>query len=304
MDARSRGRTEAELAAAEARIGFRFPEALRSLLRQQNGGAVRYSTLPDSPVSVDHLSGAEQLMNFREYLLTFNGEDDVVACESERAPFHPERLVIFSSLDGHSCAGLDYGYRQAEPRTEPEVVFLGDDGGDLLGCGEMGPRFASFDALLDALEPGGDFAERTFIGLVSPAPYATLVTDLEVALGVGFAARTDDRSGHFDFDSWHTGSVPLFLDDDTLREQAQRTGTTFAALQAWAEEEGRTRYLSAWCSPNQRRSGTFLFHEAPELCLVLEVAQGWFDQGRPMARLLERLRAIPSVHDVVRLSRT
>jgi hypothetical protein len=126
---------------------------------------------------------------------------------------------------------------------------------------------------------------------------------MQQALGTRFEPRTDDRYGHFDFDVWHEGTVPLELDDETLRQQAEETGTTFAELRAWAEQEGRTRRQFALCSPNRRRSGTFLFQDAPELVLVLEIAEAWFDHGRPMAQLIERLRAMPAVTELVRLNR-
>ncbi|MCU0863737.1 MAG: SMI1/KNR4 family protein [Planctomycetes bacterium] len=306
FDERSRGRTETELAAHEASIGFRLPRAYRELLRLQNGGEIRWSELPGSDLSVSHFSEIGRpghLVNFRDYLLATASDEELADCARQHAPFHPERLVLFSGLDGHSCACFDYGYRQAEPRTEPEVVFLGDDAGDLLGHGEIGPRLPSFAALLEALQPGGDFAERTFLGLVSPEPYGKLVATMQQALGTRFEARTDDRNGHFDFDVWHVGAVPLELDDDTLRQQAEQTGTTFAELRAWAEQEGRTRHQFALCSPNRRRSGTFLFQAAPELVLVLEIADAWFDHGRPMAQLIERLRAMPAVTELVRLNR-
>jgi hypothetical protein len=304
FDTGSRGRSDAELDAHEARIGFRLPREYRELLQLQNGGAIRYSELPGADLTIGHLDGIGapgHLVNFREYLLATADDEELAAFAQQHAPFHPERLVLFSGLDGHSCACFDYGYRQPHPRAEPAIVFLGDDAGDLLGHGEIGVRLPDFASLLQALQPGGDFAERTFLGLVSARPYGELVATLQHALGTRFEPRTDDRYGHFDFDLWHEGSVPLELDDDTLRRQAEATGTTFAELRDWAEQEGRTRRLFALCSPNRRRSGTLLFQDAPPLALVLEIAEAWFDRGRPMAQLRERLRTLPGTGALVQL---
>jgi hypothetical protein len=305
FDERRRGRTEAELAAHEARTGFALPHAYRELLRLQNGGAIRYGHLPGADFCLDHLSGigrAGAVVDFRAYMLATASEDDLAACALEHAPFHPERLMLFSSLDGHSCACFDYGYRTTEPRVEPTIVFLGDDAGELLGHGEIGPRLPSFAALLAALEPHGDFAERAFLGLCSEIPYERLVAELQSTFGVPFVPRSDDRNGHFDFDVWHEGGVPLVLDDEALRQQAAATGTTFEELRTWAESEGRTRRVFALCSPNRRRSGTLLFQDAPPMALVLEIAKSWFDLARPLAAWIERVEAMPGVTAVVRLN--
>jgi SMI1-KNR4 cell-wall len=45
FDDHSQGRTETQLDEYEAKVGFRLPTSYRELMRQQNGGSVRYEKI-------------------------------------------------------------------------------------------------------------------------------------------------------------------------------------------------------------------------------------------------------------------
>jgi hypothetical protein len=77
-------------------------------MRQQNGGAMTYTKVDGlEGVAFDLLSGirtdsAAPLMTFRDYILLTCDPDELQEVEAELDPFHPERLVLISGLDGHS----------------------------------------------------------------------------------------------------------------------------------------------------------------------------------------------------------
>jgi hypothetical protein len=277
-------------------------------MRQQNGGAMTYTKVDGlEGVAFDLLSGirtdsAAPLMTFRDYILLTCDPDELQEVEAELDPFHPERLVLISGLDGHSGAYLDYGFRSAASTEVPSVLFIHDDGDDFLHFGVMSPSFPDFDSFVDSLGEYTDHALAVFIGVVSTCTYDELVEQLSDALALPMTEyQEDDRNGNFNFLRWHSTSVKLELDDVTLQEYAAANGTSFEAVVEWADEEGRTRAIYAVLSPNQHRSGTFLYPDCPEVGMVIEIQLSWFPLERPVASFIAQVRALPSVVDVVKL---
>ena len=141
FDENSRGRTDEQIAEFEAKVGFKLPAAYCELMRLQNGGSVQYQKI----VGVEDFSfggGFSALRpelnchvtNFRDYILLTCDEQELAATQKELSPFYPERLVLFSGLDGHGGAFFDYGYRQHNVVADPSVVFINDDGDDFYPC--------------------------------------------------------------------------------------------------------------------------------------------------------------------------
>jgi hypothetical protein len=277
-------------------------------MRQQNGGVMTYTKVDGlEGVAVSLLSGirtdsAAPLMTFRDYILLTCDMDELQEVAEELDLFHPERLVLISGLDGHSGAYLDYGFRSAVPTAVPSVLFIHDDGDDFLHFGVMSPSFPDFDSFVASLGEYTEHALAVFLGIVSTCTYDELVEQLSDAFALPMTEyQDDDRNGNFNFLRWHSTSVNLELDDATLQEYADTNGTSYEAVVEWAAEEGRTRAIYAVLSPNQHRSGTFLYPDCPQVGMVIEIQVTWFPLERPVGTFIAQLRALPSVVDVVRL---
>jgi SMI1-KNR4 cell-wall len=309
FDDHSQGRTERQLDEYEAKVGFKLPASYRELMRQQNGGSVRYEKITGED-NFDFNGGFSQLRldlayyitNFKNYILATCDEDELAATQKQLTPFYPERLVLFAGLDGHSAAFFDYGYRQAEPVKNPSIVFIGDDGDDFLHFGVIGPQLASFDAFLENLSLDADVEDAVYLGVESTDDYATTMQQLAKYLLLDLKIHLDDdRYGHFNFDVWHSAHVPVELDDADLQAYAEQNGTSLKEMQEWASTEGRTRNVYTIFSPNQHRAGTYLFHDNPNITLVLEIKKSWFAMQKPVEGLVKILRQLPAIVDVVML---
>jgi SMI1 / KNR4 family (SUKH-1) len=309
FDEHSQGRTESQLADYEAKAGFKLPASYRQIMAIQNGGSIRYEKIAGvedftfyggfsemRPDSVYYIS------NFKDYILCTCAEDELAAVQKELAPFHPERLILFAGLDGHSAAYFDYGYRQNEAVENPSIVFIGDDGDDFLHFSVIGPQFASFDAFLESLSLDTESDDATYLGIVSSNNFDATMQLLKENLGLQLTTYLDDdRYGHYNFDVWHSAHVPLALDEETMQLYAKQNDTTLEQMQDWTISEGKTRNIYSIFSPNQHRAGTYLYQDNPELTVVIEIKKSWFPMQKTIAGLVERLRQLPTILDVVML---
>ena len=301
-------RSLTQIAAFETRIGFALPPSYRALMAEQNGGDLRYRALPQADFEITQLGGIPDpddqnaLVTLKDYILCSCSQEDIIALQNEVPPFHPERAIVFSDLDGHGLACLDYGYRQATPRQTPSVVFFTDDGNEFLHFAECGPRFNSFDEFLASLQLLERDAGQTFIGIQSALSCDALVQILQRNWTTTFMPRSDDRQGWFNFDAWHEANLPVELDDDTLATYARDAGVTLKDMAAWLDAQGasgRTRRIRCVAHPNQHRAGTYVYPDNPELTLIIEVPKPWFDAAAPMARVCASLRLMEGVESVL-----
>jgi SMI1 / KNR4 family (SUKH-1) len=304
---KTRGRTAEEIEAFEARVGFKLPSSYADILRTQNGRGVHYRKIAgaedfnfDGGFSSLPEEGSYRITNFREYILATCDEEELAVVEENLAPFFPNRMVLFAGLDGHSAAFLDYGYRLEEAVADPSVVFISDDKDDFLHFGEMGPRFGSFQEFLDALLVDKKSDDSTYIGITGVGDFTSTVRLLDQELDLQLETYVeDDANGNFDFAVWHSGSVPLELDAATVEAYANENGTTKEEMDAWILTEGGVRKIYSVLTPNQHRSGTYRYHDNPELSVVLEVRKSWFPMEAPVAGLVTKLREIPGIESVV-----
>lgn len=309
FDEHSLGRTEAQLADYEAKVGFKLPNSYRQIMAIQNGGSLRHENITGvedfsfyggfSPMRPDlHY----YVTNFKDYILCTCDAEQLAAVQQELAPFYPERLILFAGLDGHSAAYFDYGFRQKEPVENPSIVFIGDDGDDFLHFSVIGPQFANFDDFLNSLTIDTEADDATYLGIISSNSYAETMQMLAKNLGLNLKTyENDDRYGHYNFDVWHSAHVPLELDDETMQNYAKQNGTTLEAMQDWAMTEGKTRNIYSIFSPNQQRAGTYLYQDNSQLAVVIEIKKSWFPMQKPVATLVEKLRQLPTIVDVVML---
>jgi hypothetical protein len=86
-----------------------------------------------------------------------------------------------------------------------------------------------------------------------------------------------------------------------LAAYAEKNNTTIAEVLDWASTEDRTRLISATISPNQHRSGTYLYPDNPEVTLVLEIDKPWFPTDRAIERLCNELISSNNIFTVKKL---
>ncbi len=294
----TRGLTEAELTAIEVQNGFPFPTVYRSLMQQQNGGTLRYSVLHESLVE-DFCALSEldrDLVTFQDYVALTCAEEDLAILDRPSGSCNLKRLIIFA-MNGHEVGCLDYGWRSEAAVIEPQIVFFGDDGEDILHF-KILKTITSFDDFLGELTLPDENARNRYIGIESSLDFEDLCAYLEEGWQTKFEQKTDDRYGWFDFEKYYCGTVPLFLDDRTIEIYAEENNTTFQEVLDWAGDAGRTRSIAAILSPNRHRSGTYLYPDNPELTLILEIQKPWFPLDRAVEQLCIRLMALQNIRAV------
>jgi SMI1 / KNR4 family (SUKH-1) len=302
----SQGLTAAQLDAIEQQNGFLFPIAYRSLMQQQNGGTLRYSTFGESRVE-DFCCLSElvrDLITFKDYIGLTCTEDQIVtleACTSSNDDqsfeyCHLNRLIIFA-INGHEVGCFDYGWKSAIASVDPQIIFFGDDGEDILHF-KIVRTIANFDDFLSQIALPEEAEETTYLGIESSLDFDSLCTDLEKDFQTRFEQKNDDFYGWFNFEKYYCGTVPLCLDDQTLKTYAELNNTTFQEVLDWVGTEGRTRSITATLSPNRHRAGTYLYPDNPELTLILEISKPWFPIDRAIEQLCTRLRILPAIDTI------
>jgi SMI1-KNR4 cell-wall len=291
----SQGLTDAQLDAIEQQNGYSFPMAYRSLMRQQNGGTSRYCILEESRVE-DFCRLSElvrDLITFEDYIRLTCTEDDLATLDLLFEYCHLDRLIIFA-INGHEVGCFDYSWRSEIAVVDPQIVFFGDDGEDILHF-KIVKTIASFDDFLIQIALPEEVDETTYLGIESSLDFDILCVYLAKEWQTQFEQKDDDFCGWFNFEKYYCGAVPLYLDDQTLKIYAEENNTTFQEVLDWVGTEGRTRTISAILSPNQHRSGTYLYPDNPELTLVLEISKPWFPIDRAIEQLCARLMALPNI---------
>ena len=309
FDEHSLGRSIAQLDAFEVKIGFKLPESYRQIMQMQNGGAVRYGKIAGVE-DFDFKEGFRPIRpdldyvidNFRDYILASYDDEQLQEATLLLKPFHLERLILFSDLYGHGAACFDYGYRLDKPLANPEVVFIDDNGDDFFHFREIGPRFVNFDVFLDNLSADEEEnQDAIYLGLVC-SNYDITLKSITTKLNITLKDyENDNRYGYFNFKMWHSSHVPLYLDDETLKQHAQSNTSDIAELIAWTEEEGRIRHIYAIFSPNQHLAGTYLYPDNVDVNMVIEIKKSWFPMRKPVEGLIVSLKHIAEVHDVLLL---
>jgi hypothetical protein len=294
----SQGLTDAQLDTIEQQNGYSFPMAYRSLMRQQNGGTSRYCMLEESRVE-DFCCLSElvrDLITFEDYIRLTCTEDDLATLDLLFEYCHVDRLIIFA-INGNEVACFDYGWRSEIALVDPQIVFFGDDGEDLLHF-KIVKTIVSFDDFLIQICLPEEVEETTYLGIESSLDFDSLCVYLAEEWQTQFEQKDDDFCGWFNFEKYYCGAVPLFLDDQTLKIYAESNNTTFQEILDWVGTEGRTRSISAILSPNQHRSGTYLYPDNPGLTLVLEISKPWFPIDRAVEQLCHRLMKLQNISSV------
>ena len=166
------------VSAAQQQLGVVLPDSYLALLRQQNGGYVRY-TLNSSDVPHSMIWGIgpnfPSITDYQEQL------DPETAETGAWVPANSERLVPFDG-DGHWYLCLDY-----RDNLSPSVAFVDVE---LEQDRQIAP---SFDSFLQALRPD---APRACIGILQDASFERLAEVLGIALGARFEDQGDESHGY------------------------------------------------------------------------------------------------------------
>ncbi|MGD9542514.1 MAG: SMI1/KNR4 family protein [Methylocystis sp.] len=162
--------TEAAIKGAELRLGVRLPSSYLEILKQQNGGYVRFS-LPNMSSEMVWGIGPQ----FPSITDQFDWRDPEEASDYDWSPRDAHLLVPFDG-DGHWHLCLDY--RAAGPNSEPKVTYV-----DLEG-GQEEPVAGDFATFLKSLlfdSPNATFG----VG----AAVENVLAALESELGVHFQSQ-------------------------------------------------------------------------------------------------------------------
>lgn len=241
--------SETDLSKKEMELGITLPSLYKHFMLQQNGGRVRRSSFFDGNryhqlfVNDGTLNPLESVCDITEIVGGYMSEKDIDEVKKHSGPCNLDRLVILSDMDGHGVVCLDYGWLQHDLFPIPAVVVLEEDDNGIFGYSEM-LRIADFDTLVAGLVYFGSSCERYFLGLSSRLTISEIAEALSEVSGVALKRRDNDWYGRFNFDEYFSGSAESF----------------HASL-----------VLNIMLSPNQHRSGTYLFQNKPEIDFILQV---------------------------------
>lgn len=176
--------TERAVVSAEKKLGVKLPRAYLDLLRVQNGGYLRLTSISPNLAPVNCIAG----IGPRFPSILAKNWDDVKAFMSEqgiRKPARIDALLPFCG-DGHFHYCLDY--RKSGPRGEPKVTYI-----DTESFGIDKVVAPSFDAFLRKLRP----SDITIaIGIETTAKMATVAAAISKASRYSFEAQGDQDYGY------------------------------------------------------------------------------------------------------------
>jgi len=176
--------TQRAVDAAEAKLGVKLPAAYLELLRSQNGGYLRLTSISPNLAPVDCIAGIGK----RFPSILHKDWADVKAHmkdEGIRKPARIDELVPFCG-DGHFYFCLDY--RASGPRGEPRVTYIDVESFDTDRV--VAP---SFEAFLHKLRPAG---VTVVIGIETTDKMATVAAAISKASKRAFEDQGDQNSGY------------------------------------------------------------------------------------------------------------
>jgi cell wall assembly regulator SMI1 len=227
--------SDAEIAAAEERIGFRLPQSLRGLYRIMNGGNVGelYVPLKAQPglvyddwrgaFSIDYssLNPLERLRTVREHYEDFTDDPD-------EFPANADKLIVLQARYGDMTL-LDY----SEP-GEPRVSIVDfDKNGDLPDI-----AFDTFDDFFKALRRPKKEQPRPFNReMYRSKPLAALPQENRAAAFWGTANHPFANMAQGRDDGWQPKAA---ADDALIAETEKRIGATLpeAVKMLWKARNG------------------------------------------------------------------
>lgn len=176
--------TPRAIVSAEKKLGVKLPRAYLDLLRIQNGGYLRLTSISPNLAPVDFIAG----IGPRFPSILDKDWSDVKAYMHEegiRKPARIDALVPFCG-DGHFHYCLDY--RTSGPRGEPKVTYI-----DIESFDTDKVVAPNFDAFLRKLRPSGI---TVAIGIETTAKIGTVAAAISKASRYSFDAQGDQDHGY------------------------------------------------------------------------------------------------------------
>ena len=252
FDENSRGRTESEISAREAQIGLKLPKLYKELMLLQNGGYVRKKGYKSEKYDFTgglliNGSTIAPLNGYPHFYDTFEGvlreflRPNEIKDWANSEYCHPERLIVISAMDGHSCLCFDYGWKSEFAFLEPEVCVFDLETGSEFPQEVL--REISFETFVSNLVYSGYECDSFYYSVKCDLAIDELAEYISKKWDIEIDERTDDGYGHFNFDKYYFSLI---------------TGSDGAKYRFWL-------------TPNQHRAGTFLFQERPEFIYVLKI---------------------------------
>ncbi|TYS69037.1 SMI1/KNR4 family protein [Sutcliffiella horikoshii] len=126
--------TDETLKKAEEKLKVRLPNSYINILKQQNGGYIKFNSHPtnkptswaDDHVNVDHIFG-----------IGLDKEKGILESEYLIQEWGLPKNVVLISGDGHSWIAFDY----RKNKIEPPVIFIDVDDEQII---ELAPNFEAF----------------------------------------------------------------------------------------------------------------------------------------------------------------
>ena len=251
LDEGSRGRSLEELAAWEQTTGKALPPLLREHLQMQNGGLPRYSVYREPQDENFHalfwngeeFCGLQDMAHSPRSVLEGFMDDEEIDELVEEQGLHLEHLYMLSYQDGHSCICLDYGYKQDHALEAPRIVAFDLEDEILQEIFNV----ESYESFVARLHYAGTDTEF-YVGVESDLSLDELAQHFSEKLNCHFGKDTSDKYGWFNFDAWY--------------KYGENTS------------DGYRLFI---LSPNQHRSGTFLFPEDANTPYIFCVRYNRFD---------------------------
>ena len=289
------GLSEEKLLNKERELGFKFPKKYRNLMKQQNGGYLR-KFLINNEISIESFESLKHVENFLEYLYITKSDDDLEEMYNQFEFCNPKRLISFASFYGHGVVCFDYGWLEKNRLEDPKVVIIDDDGDDFLHYGFV-EKYNNFDTFLSNFkhEFGEHYWGNTALIIESKLGFENFVNTIKEMWNQDFETKTDDRYGWFNFEKYYYGTVPLILDNKTINLYVEKSGTSTKEMSEWIEKEGNRRLIKSIFSPNQHKSGTYLFPSTPKANIVIEIQNPWFPKKYAVKNLKSELESNPNL---------
>ncbi len=261
--------TQRAIDAAQKTLGVTLPRAYLDLLRIQNGGYLRRTSISPDLAPVDAIAG----IGPRSPSIRDKDWEDVKAhmrAEGFKKPARIDDLVPFSG-DGHFHYCLDY--RKCGPHGEPRITYI-----DVESFGTDKVVAPSFEAFVRKLRPAG---VTVAIGIETTASIKSLAAAISKVSRRAFEDQGTQNSGYRVFRAQLAGGTWAFLTPNRVRHGFIRT----------ADPDYRTLR-------DQLGDEVERFPEHPD-CTYFVSADFDTPSGRTLSRAIDKL---PAPHRRVRLA--
>ncbi len=240
---KNKGRTEEQILAREAKIGFKLPHSYREMMKVQNGGLLNKAMYSFEGTTMElYFSGFDAIdetagYNTFEDILKEDINDEEIRKYANSDICIPSRLPILSQMDGHCYLCFDYGWLQENPITEPEICLFDLEAGDYFA--EV-LRIKNFDTFINNLYYAGYSAESFKIGISANLEIEEVMQIISEKLQLTFIENSNYRYIDFNFTKWYYNLSP---------EVSLRFDITH----------------------NQYKSGTYIFQNLKNINCILEI---------------------------------